>query len=206
MTGAMAMNIAPPRLVTSGIVDQYSALQLAYHNANLLCPADPSLRRRPMASYVAMQQFGFPGLNFNSQRRIYYEVLFYRGSNVTDHTLLAQRCFLDEDGTSIEVCEEWVRLHPSTRAVDPRQPFQTVVLKLVQSAEDEEAEGEGGEGEEPQGKQAKQRRAKIEERRARLARDWYVVPPSRFSTPVTVGPIVPALCLTWTDFSLPHVV
>ena len=163
LESGMAQNRMPPILVDAGIAAQYALRHSRFHKANLLCPSgddgeeeeeeegeegegkgpdgdtDGSKQaERPrictLAHLLPMQQFQFPMLNLTLQRRIFYELLFYR---VHKEEGIAFQAGLGE----LEIVEEYVRINQNTGKVDLRQPFRSVRVGLFCEG------GEGGDDE-----------------------------------------------------------
>lgn len=160
LESGMAQNQMPSILVEAGIAIQYASRHSRFHKANLLCPSgdesgaegeeeregeaaqgetDGSKQaERPrictLAHLLPMQQFQFPMLNLTLQRRIFYELLFYR---VYKEEGLGFQAGLGD----IDVSEEYVRINQNTGKVDLRQPFRSVRVGLFCDG------GEGGDDE-----------------------------------------------------------
>ena len=160
LESGMAQNQMPFILIEAGIASQYASRHSRFHNAKLLCPSGDKSEEevgeegegkapqgdtdgckqveRPrictLAHLLPMQQFQFPMLNLTLQRRIFYELLFYR---VHKEEGVAFQAGL----TDIDIIEEYVRINPNTATVDLRQPFRSVRIALLCD------DGEGGDDE-----------------------------------------------------------
>lgn len=164
LESGMAQNRMPPILVEAGIAAQYASRHSRFHKANLLCPSGGESEEgeeveegegkgpegdtegskqaeRPRISTLAhllpMQQFQFPMLNLTLQRRIFYELLFYRVHKEEGNAFQAG---LGE----IDIIEEYVRINQNTGKVDLRQPFRSVRVGLFSEGEEDGDDEAGG--------------------------------------------------------------